>query len=271
MSWASSASPGAEGLPVVDIDPELGQRPGRERLGPRWCEQRRELVEAGVVTDQQHAFEVRSHDAEALEEIVGPRVIEPAFDLHLGCAQRRSDEIERRTRSYRSRAQHEVGTHLVLGRPLPHALARLAAPRGERAIVIGEPGLVPARLEVTEEPESLHRPCLQPRTSATWPVVSGDGRRTGNVAPQLGDPRDRVAAVEPVPDEPAADHCSRPPDAPPAVHVDGASVLAHGVDVIEDLHHVPRGRRAHVRDRVGDPARAVEKPLVARRVGRTGG
>ena len=47
--------------------------------------------------------------------------------------------------------------------------------RHERPVVVREAGLVPARLGMAEQPEPLHQPGLQPRTSATWPLVSGEG------------------------------------------------------------------------------------------------
>ena len=107
--------------------------------------------------------------------------------------------------------------------PAADPLRRLASTRCERPIVVGEPGSSQLDFDVTEEPERLHQPRLHPRTSSTWPGVSGEGRSPAIRGAQLGDARDRVAAVEPVAHQPAADHRPRPADAAPAVHVRGAA------------------------------------------------
>ena len=151
----------------------------------------------------------------------------------------------------------------MVGRPLPDALARLATARRQRPVVIGEPRLVPARLQVPEEPEALHQPGLQPRTSATWPGVSGDGRAPGmsrrssairaiaspSSSPWRTSQQPTTVPVRPTP--PQQWTYTVPPSA------------AHGVDVVENLHHVAGRRCAHVGDRVGDPPGAAEKVLVA--------
>ena len=110
--------------------------------------------------------------------------------------------------------------------------------------------VVPARLRVAEQPDASSPAAPPPADERGLARGLRRRARAGEPTPQLRDRRDRVAAVEPVAHEPAADHRPRTADAAPAVDVRGAAVGANPVDVVEDLHHVPRRRRAHVRDRV---------------------
>ena len=93
--------------------------------------------------------------------------------------------------------------------------------------------------------------------------LRGRDRRVGDVTAKLGDPADRVASVETVAHEPAADDGPGASDSAPAVHVRKAASLDLGVDVVEDLRHARDGGRAEVDDRMGGAPRAgIQEPRV---------
>ena len=134
--------------------------------------------------------------------------------------------------------------------------------------MVVEPGVVPARLGMAEEPEPLHQPRRQPRTSATWAGVSGEGR-----APAIEARNSAILAIgspwsSPWRTEPAADHRPRPADAAPAMHVRRTALRAGEVDVVEDPHHVAGRRGAHVGNGVRASSRALQQvPVAVERIG----
>ena len=72
-----------------------------------------------------------------------------------------------------------------------------------------------------------------------------------HVLPPLRNLAQSLVARPPVPYEPAADDSSGPPDASPAVQVDGPPVIKRAVDGVEDVGHLVRAaRHAQVGDRV---------------------
>src|SRR5262249_31548642 len=80
---------------------------------------------------------------------------------------------ERLSGARRGRAQHELGLDVGAAHVLRDALGAASAPRRERPLVVGERGVVPARLGVAEDEERaghtqsvLRRSVAAPSTSA---------------------------------------------------------------------------------------------------------
>ena len=223
--------------------------------GPGGASTARELVQGRVVTDQEHpgrrhrpspprARERRRPTRGRARARLAPRARRvPAGRDRESPA--RAPPVEQSTRSGR--------TSFASAQRAMRFAAFSPAGR-ERPVVIGETRMVPARLRVAQDPEALHQPRLQPRTSSVCPDVSGEGRSPAiptrsSAIRAIGSPSSSpwrisqqpiTVPVRPTPPQ----QCTYavPPSAPRCV------------DVVEDPHHVARGRRSHVGDRVRDPA-----------------
>ncbi len=116
----------------------------------------------------------------------------------------------------RARDRHRAPRHRARGR---WSRRNASAPRRARPSRAATPVAARSRRGAS----ATARPCLHHRT-----LCRGLRRRNdcvGGLAAQLGDPREHIATVEPVPSQPAADDGSGAADPAPAVHVDGAASL----------------------------------------------
>jgi hypothetical protein len=118
------------------------------------------------MANQQHLRVTRINRTEAHEQIGRPRVVEAILEPDLRITESVNREIEGCACASRRRAEHEIGLQLVLGCPSGNPLGCPLPARSEGAIVIGEAGVVPTRLCMSEQPQALHQPRLQPRTSS---------------------------------------------------------------------------------------------------------
>ena len=109
------------------------------------------------MADQHHGLDRVGNAPQPPEQCGCVRGVEVALDQNGGRAQGRLDPLERLARPSRRGAQDELRLDAVVAQVAGDRLRRAAAAAGEWAIVVGEAGVLPARLRVAQEVEVLHR------------------------------------------------------------------------------------------------------------------
>lgn len=122
-------------------------------------ELREEGLEVGIVSDDENAGGRFGHVADGLEELSGLTVIEVRAvsdrnELALG--KFRPREFPSLLRAEGGRAENEIGAEADVTQDGSHARGGFQAASLQRAVVIVERGVRPARLGVTEEEERFH-------------------------------------------------------------------------------------------------------------------
>ena len=155
--------PAAEVRPPAGGDPQGGERPGGELrpqplgLGPGRGQGEREVLHRGVVTHEHHRGGGGGDAAEALEQLLRRGAVQPVLDEDpRPRGERRPDQVEGLASAAGGGAEHELRRDPALAEKLRHRGRRAPAARGERAVVVGELLVRPARLGVTEQVEGGH-------------------------------------------------------------------------------------------------------------------
>ena len=131
-------------------------------------EKAHQLLQPRVVADHHHRGDGRGDRVEAREQIRGRRAVELGLDADGAASEGRLDARERLPRALRRGAEHQLGLDARLAEVTADRLGRAPAPAGERAVVIGERRLLPARLRVTQEIEA---PLAHGRHATTVRVI----------------------------------------------------------------------------------------------------
>lgn len=118
-----------------------------------------EGLQVGIVSDDEDAGGRFGHVAESLDELSGLAVIEVRAvsdrnELTLG--KFRPREFPRLDRTEGGRAEDEIGAQAGVAQDRSHARGGFQAASLQRAVVIVERGVRPARLGVTKEEERFH-------------------------------------------------------------------------------------------------------------------
>ena len=153
VSRSSAAQPGPRNASVASA-PVGNFASSSAPRGSVAGEKARQLLQSRVVADHHHRPDGRRNLVEACEQIGGPRTVELGFDAYRASSECRLDALECLPRAPRRGAQHQLGLDALLAKVTADRLGRTPAPARERAIVIGEPRLLPARLRVTQEIEA---------------------------------------------------------------------------------------------------------------------
>jgi hypothetical protein len=116
-----------------------------------------EILQAWVVRDQEHGACPLWQFAETRQQLVGARGIQSVLDLDHVVSERGADQLQRLARTLGRRAEDELELDPLAAQMRGQLLACLPSPRCKWPFVVGEPGLVPARLRVAQEVQVSHR------------------------------------------------------------------------------------------------------------------
>ena len=218
--------------------------PGGARVQARSCR-------TGCGRRARRVVETRRQPTESSEQLARRGVVEAGFDLRVGI----SEPAAGRARASPAPAPPSSTGRAPAARRSRPPSGRCASPpcaRAARAVDRGR--------RASGRPSSTSRDGGARRASPADASIRARARparasRATVVCPRCPARSSEIRAigspsVEPVTDEPAADHGSGATDAAPAVHVGGSAVRPRTVDVVEDPHHVARGRCPHVGNRV---------------------
>ena len=171
---------------------------------------------------------------------------------------RRSQEVERLARAPRRGAQDQFGLEAA-GFEMPaHAFGGVPPARSERPVVVGQGRVVPARLRVTDQQETFHRPVRRCWGRPwSWPRPGSDGVPSAGLEPAHPAPEADALSTELRGLVIESSNGPRSTDAPAAVRDVGDGVgYASGAD---DRRRALRAR-VRRRRRRGDRARSVRRP-----------
>jgi hypothetical protein len=153
--------PASSACPRLQRTPRSSQRQCGERAGgkpPRGelagvCDERHgQVVDRRVVSDQHHRVDPVRHATQTSKQLARRHAVELALDLNFAG---HVDQVKRLAGPPRRGAKRQRGLDLLAAQVCPDELRRFAPTRRERPIVTGELRIVPARLCVTQQQQTL--------------------------------------------------------------------------------------------------------------------
>ncbi len=126
-------------LPPGELTPASGKVQGQ-------------VLKGRVVPDQQDRVDLVTHVPQTVQELVRRGAVELGLDLNLAGGR---DQVKCLARPERGRAEHQRDRDLLAPQVSADPLRRFAPAWRQRAIVIGEPRVVPARLRMAQYQQTL--------------------------------------------------------------------------------------------------------------------